>query len=135
MKRNNVLKRLSARPRMNARSTGDGESWHVRVTMFLSDAEKFVGRPRPIGSCELMQKYSWACSPDSRRRCASCIDLFDWNEKLLSLAVAETEFSFYSYSSGPGRGFAHEPSVYVPKGSRNKRAPIVRVTQHGGLDI
>lgn len=133
MKRNEV-NRLGARPRMNARSTGDGESWHVSVSMFLIDAEKFVGRPRPSSPCERVEKTGYACSRDSRRRCDPCIDLFDWDEKILNLAVRETDFSFYSYSGGPGRGFAHEPSVYVPNRSL-KRAPILRVTQHGGLDI
>lgn len=131
----NGVKRLSARPRMNARSTGDGESWHVRVTMFLTDATKFVGRPRPSTPCERVEKTGYACSPDSRRRCDPCIDLFDWDEKILNLAVRETDFAFYSYSGGPGRGFAHEPCVYVPKRCANKSAPIIRITQHGGLDI
>lgn len=131
MKRNNVVNRLSARPRMNARSSGDGESWNVSVIMFLSDAEKFVGRPRPVVEC----KREFVCYPDSRRKCEACAERFDWDASILRIVTNETEFAFYAYSSGPGRPFAHEPCVYVPKRSSDKRKPVLRISQHGGLDI
>lgn len=130
MKRNNVVNRLSARPRMNARSSGDGESWHVRVIMFLSDAEKFVGRPRPVGRCERWEKLGgYVCQENDRRRCGGCAERLDWESAILRLVTKETDFAFYAYSGGPGRPFAHEPSVYI------KRDGILCVSQHGGLDI
>lgn len=123
-----MVKRLPARPRINVREAGDGESWYRKATMWREDVERLVG-PEPTKPCERGERGG--CSPNTRRPCEACADRREWINAVLSLVATETGWSLYSFYRGPGRAFAHEPLVYSPR----KHPAALIVSQGGGLDI
>lgn len=64
----------------------------------------------------------------SRRRCDACYAHEAWADDILRCVRNVTDWDLYGYYSGPGRRFAHSPTVYS-RGSR------VKVAWSGGLDI
>lgn len=122
------VKRLPARPRMNTRQVGDGESWRCVATMWYDDAVRLVG-PEPTGACERDPIHG--CPSYTRRPCEACADRRDWESNILGLVAQETGWRLYSFARGPGYAFASAPSIYRPR----KRPAMLRVTWSGGLDI
>lgn len=122
------IKRLPARPRMNTREGGDGESWRCVATMWLADVERFCG-VEPEGSCERDPIHG--CPSYTRRPCETCASNREWLGNVLSLVRQETGWGLYSFARGPGRAFASEPSVYSPR----KHPTLLVVSWTGGLDI
>lgn len=126
-----TVKRLAARPRMNTRQGGDGESWRCQATMWTADIERMFG-PEPTAPCERGNPYG--CS---RRRCDACIASSEWTASVLGIVQAETGWRLYSFQRGPGYAFAGEPIIFSPRRRPNGNRPtkILRVSWSGGLDI
>lgn len=63
-----------------------------------------------------------------RHPCDPCYAWDEWSSKICSTVSSLTGWSLGDYYSGPGRRFAHAPTVSL-KGSR------IKVSWSGGLDI
>lgn len=118
-----MRKRIHPRPRMNVRETDDeeGTSWSLQVTMVLRDMEAIIGE-RPGNRCNLNIYH---------RNCEACSEVEEWDAEAIRIVGEATDRTFYAYSSGPGRRFASEPSIYCIA----RRPYLLRIYWHGGLDI
>lgn len=115
-------KRAPARPRMNTKETGNGESWFRRAIMRYSEAAAIVGEcPADPDDC------GWCGSS----RCGACDDRNEWDHKVLSLVSRETNWTLFRFGCAAGKPFASAPSVYRPR----KHPKFLVVTWMGGLDI